>query len=88
VTPETEVRAYSACVSCLIVTFRFASPPILPGTSTRPALTYTLLSLLLGWWGIPWGPIYTVASLVRNVRGGYKLRIGELLPEKLSRAEG
>jgi len=33
----------------------------------------------LGWWGIPWGPIYTIASLVRNARGGYKLRIGELL---------
>jgi hypothetical protein len=25
---------------------------------------------VLGWWGIPWGPLYTVQSLVRNTRGG------------------
>lgn len=24
---------------------------------------YFLLSLLLGWWGVPWGPIYTIQSL-------------------------
>ena len=30
----------------------------------------TLVTLLLGWWGIPWGPIYTVQSLVKNLTGG------------------
>jgi hypothetical protein len=23
-----------------------------------------------GWWGIPWGPIFTVQSLVVNFKGG------------------
>ena len=34
-------------------------------------LPYSLMTVLLGWWGIPWGPIYTVASIWRNTRGGY-----------------
>ena len=33
-------------------------------------LPFTLLSLLLGWWGIPWGPIYTIQSLWVNLKGG------------------
>ena len=33
-------------------------------------MVYTLISLLAGWWGIPWGPIYTITSLVTNLRGG------------------
>ena len=24
---------------------------------------YLLISLFLGWWGIPWGPIYTIQSI-------------------------
>ena len=31
---------------------------------------YTLISLLLGWWGIPWGFIYTPVVLFKNINGG------------------
>ncbi len=31
---------------------------------------YNLLTLLAGWWGIPWGPIYTIQALITNARGG------------------
>ena len=34
------------------------------------SLGFTLISLLLGWWGVPWGPIFTVESLFINLRGG------------------
>lgn len=27
-------------------------------------------NLLLGWWGIPWGPIYTIGSLYHQLNGG------------------
>lgn len=30
---------------------------------------YFLISLLLGWWGFPWGPIYTIGSLCRAFTG-------------------
>jgi hypothetical protein len=33
-------------------------------------LKYSLLSLVLGWWGFPWGPIYTIWSVVTNLNGG------------------
>jgi lipopolysaccharide export LptBFGC system permease protein LptF len=33
-------------------------------------LGFSLLSFLLGWWGIPWGPIYTVQALWNNFQGG------------------
>ncbi|WP_245840625.1 hypothetical protein [Ohtaekwangia koreensis] len=28
------------------------------------------MTFLLGWWGIPWGPIYSIGSLVHNLNGG------------------
>jgi hypothetical protein len=31
---------------------------------------WTALSCLMGWWGVPWGPIYTVAAIVQNAKGG------------------
>jgi hypothetical protein len=28
------------------------------------------VNLLLGWWGIPWGPIYTIGAAYRHIVGG------------------
>jgi len=64
---------YQYCISLLIVTFRRSSDIrfVRAGEgSVGGGLGYSALSLLLGWWGIPWGPIYTVQSLVTNFRGG------------------
>ncbi|MEK6221702.1 MAG: hypothetical protein N2D54_05595 [Chloroflexota bacterium] len=33
-------------------------------------LKYTFLTLVLGWWGIPWGPIYRVQAIINNFQGG------------------
>ena len=30
----------------------------------------TLITLLFGWWGIPWGPVYSIESLATNLSGG------------------
>lgn len=34
------------------------------------SLPYSLLTLLFGWWGIPWGPIYSIEGLYKNFSGG------------------
>ena len=34
------------------------------------SLPWTLTSLLFGWWGIPWGIIYTFSTLANNIKGG------------------
>ena len=64
---------FSYTVSVLVMTFKRNSPIffIRPGEGTfAKALPYTLISLFFGWWGIPWGFIYTPMSLATNLGGG------------------
>jgi len=64
---------YQYCISILIMTFkRSSSIYFIRAEENRivKGLGFTLLSLLLGWWGIPWGPIYTIQALVVNLQGG------------------
>lgn len=64
---------FQYCISIIVLTFRRASDIyfLRQGESalTR-GLPFTLLSLVAGWWGIPWGPIYTIQSVYSNSRGG------------------
>ena len=64
---------FSYTISLLVITFKRSSDIyfIRGNESTiKYSLGLTLLTLLLGWWGIPWGPIYTVGSLFTNLKGG------------------
>jgi hypothetical protein len=64
---------YYYTISVGILTFRRSSDIyyIAPGKSMiAPGLPWMALSLLAGWWGIPWGPIYTIQSIWVNARGG------------------
>lgn len=64
---------FQYCISALVVTLKRPSDVyfIRAGeNATAKGLPFTLLSLLAGWWGIPWGPIYTVQSLYKNFSGG------------------
>jgi hypothetical protein len=61
------------CISALILTFKQSSPIyfIRAGESDfKKSLQYTLFSLFLGWWGLPWGPIYTLEAVITNLAGG------------------
>lgn len=60
-------------VSVLILTTRQLSAVhrVRPGEGTgRVAMPYVVASLVFGWWGFPWGPIWTIRWVVRNLRGG------------------
>ena len=64
---------YQYCVSLLVITLKRPSSIyfIRPGEgSVGRGLGFSGISLLLGWWGFPWGPIYTVQSFWVNFRGG------------------
>ena len=41
-----------------------------PKNAAVKGLPFTLLPLVAGWWGIPWGPIYTSQSVHNNSCGG------------------
>ena len=64
---------FQYCISIIVLTFRRASDIyfLRQGESAvTKGLPFTLLSLVAGWWGIPWGPIYTIQSVYNNSRGG------------------
>ena len=64
---------FQYCFSIIVITFRRSSNIyfIKAGESTaKYSIGYTLLSLIFGWWGIPWGPIYTIGALFSNLTGG------------------
>jgi hypothetical protein len=60
-------------ISILVMTFKRSSDIyfIKPGEGTIGySWGFTLINLILGWWGIPWGPIYTIGALFTNLGGG------------------
>jgi len=64
---------FQYCISVVLMTFRRSSNIhfVRPGESAAlKGLPYTLLSLALGWWGIPWGIAYTIGSVFTNLSGG------------------
>ena len=64
---------YQYCISILILTFKRSSNVYFirhEENAILKGLPFTLLTLLLGWWGIPWGPIYTIQSVWVNFQGG------------------
>ena len=72
---------YYYCVSVIILTFKRSSNIyfVRPGESrVGKGASYTLISLICGWWGFPWGPIHTVGSLATNLGGGRDVT-GEIL---------
>jgi hypothetical protein len=68
-----KIVVFEWCISLLVITLKRASDPhlIRPGQSAAlKSLPWTLLSLVVGWWGLPWGLIYTPWTVVVNLRGG------------------
>lgn len=64
---------FSYTLSFIFVTFRRTSGLYLIRShenASATGLPYTLLSLFLGWWGIPWGPKHTIDAIMTNARGG------------------
>jgi hypothetical protein len=64
---------YSYCISIIILTFKRPSAIyFVRANESRfvKGLPYTLLSLVAGWWGIPFGIIYTIWCVIENSCGG------------------
>ena len=64
---------YQYCISLIFVSFkRFSNIYFIRSGEDAVAkgLKFSLLSLLLGWWGLPWGPAFTISSFITNFKGG------------------
>ncbi len=63
-------------LSFLLITRRKTSVVffIRPGESVFwKCLPYNLLTLITGWWAIPWGPAFTIGAVKDNLQGGYNV---------------
>ena len=72
------------CASIVVMTFRQATDIYFIKSNESAflkGLPYTLATLLVGWWGFPWGFIYTPVVAIGNLIGGEDLTdaVGELL---------
>jgi hypothetical protein len=57
---------YYYAISIVFMTFRRGSDIFFIRSNESPikhGWPYLLLSMVLGWWGFPWGPIYTIQSI-------------------------
>ena len=64
---------FEYCISLIAVTLRRPSRPIRLRADQAAwvrGLPYVLVSLLFGWWGLPWGIIYTPLTIYANLAGG------------------
>ncbi len=64
---------YAITVSLLVITFKRTSGVYLVRAGSNAiikGIPFTLISLLFGWWGIPFGPVYTVQGIWTNLQGG------------------
>lgn len=64
---------FEYCISCIAFTLRRPSVIcFVPGNRWGwvRGLPYSLTTLALGWWGVPWGIFYTPLVLATNLAGG------------------
>jgi hypothetical protein len=77
---------YGYCISIVAMTFRPTSSPHFIRSDEEPSkyrLKYTILSLIFGWWGLPWGPIYTIDMIRINLKNG-GININEEVLQKIN----
>ncbi len=77
---------FEYCISVFVFTIKRPTKTyfIAEGESVfLKALIFSLISFLFGWWGFPWGPLYTIQSLSSNISGGHDItgKIKELLDD-------
>lgn len=60
-------------ISVVLATFKRASSIYLIRPyekSFKYSYKHVITNAVVGWWGIPWGPIYTIGSIYDHMKGG------------------
>jgi hypothetical protein len=73
VTAQPRYVVFWEIKSFILITYRSPVQGIFcPVCAEKKAFRATGVTWLLGWWGIPWGPIYSVHAILSNLVGGEK----------------
>jgi hypothetical protein len=71
VTAQPRSAVFYRVISLLLITMRTPIQGIFCSyCAKKVALRASLISAILGWWGFPWGPIWTIGSILGNAKGG------------------
>jgi hypothetical protein len=64
---------FAYTISFLLVTFKRKSGVYFIRAGENAAakgFQFTVISSIAGWWGLPWGPKYTIDAIATNLKGG------------------
>ena len=77
---DVQWRVFIYAMSLVIVSLRRSvQGPWCVRCRRGQAVKWSLFTLVAGPWGIPWGPVWTLQCLYRNLlRGGYQVGIEQL----------
>jgi hypothetical protein len=80
VTPDSVAVRFHGVASFLIWSGKYQSPLLLAGRGkvAPTGAFYTLLTLATGWWGFPFGLLWTPVALFNNLRGGTRVKLRDL----------
>jgi hypothetical protein len=89
ITPDTRLVRYSHVFSVVVLTVKQPSRLYIAGVERTGLVNaaFTASTLLLGWWGIPWGPIYTIQTVFSNLGGRDSVSVGDILEAFSAQAE-
>ena len=81
VSAHSEVVTFDLAFSVVIASFKIPSQMFIVGQHRiwPWRIAYTLLSFVFGWWGVPWGPVFTVQSLHRNLTTKNRARLIDMI---------
>lgn len=86
ITSTSKLVSYTFVVSMGVITHRSESRYYFEDVEKSKAdmvkLFSTLGSLLFGWWGIPWGPIWTIKAVIDNMANSDEITWGTLAGAK------
>lgn len=73
-TAQPRYVIYWQVISLIVVTFRMPIQGIFcRACADKKAFQASSITWLLGWWGFPWGLLYSAHAIFRNLTGGEKL---------------
>lgn len=79
--PNTRFIQYDAVISFAIFNVVHSSRLYIKGSRSSRiyGLLYTLITVLFGWWSLPWGPILTIKVLIFNIFGRSSISVHDII---------
>lgn len=74
---------YETCCSVIFMTLRRKTPMFLKDSSTarKSQTTAAIVSYLFGWWGIPFGILFTPIVVMNNIRSADAVLVEDLIKQ-------